>query len=185
MLDIGLGEVIVIAILALLVFGPDRLPKVASDAARTLRQVRQMATAARKDLSDAAGLQDDDELVQAVREIRELDPRRALRGLGDDPAPSTGAGRSAAGPSSTGRAAGGPATRSTAAGAGAPSAAGSGDGGGGAAGGAAAAGGPAAARPAAGTDAPAGTGSGPEQADPGQPAAGPVLDASPVDPDWT
>lgn len=73
MLDVGLGEVVLMAVLALLVFGPDRLPKVAADAARTLRQVRAMATSARKDLADAAGLDRDDELSTAVRD---LDPRR-------------------------------------------------------------------------------------------------------------
>lgn len=73
--DIGLGELIVIAILALLVFGPDRLPKVAADAARTLRHVRQLAAAARRDLVDAAGLEDDPEVVAA---LRDLDPRRVM-----------------------------------------------------------------------------------------------------------
>ena len=78
MLDIGLGEVLVIAVIALLIFGPDRLPKVAADAARTLRQVRAMAAAARKDLSDAAGLSGDEELAQTFRDLRDLDPRRVL-----------------------------------------------------------------------------------------------------------
>ena len=41
--DIGLGEVVVMAILALLIFGPERLPKVAADAGRLLRQVRELA----------------------------------------------------------------------------------------------------------------------------------------------
>ena len=164
MLDIGLGEVIVIAILALLVFGPDRLPKVASDAARTLRQVRQMAMAARKDLADAAGLDQDDELGQAVRDIQELDPRRALRGLGDE-AGSPGPPGAAAGRSSAGRAAGGSAPGQVAAGA--------------------AAGGPAPASPGGDAGALAASGGGSQQSGPGQPAAGPVLEASPVDPDWT
>ena len=85
--DIGLGEIIVIVVIALLVFGPDRLPKVAADAARMLRQVRQMAASARKDLVDAAGLEDDAEMAQAVRDLRDLDPRRAMQGvLSDDPA---------------------------------------------------------------------------------------------------
>ena len=78
--DIGLGEVAVIAVLALLVFGPDRLPKVAADAGRLLRQMRELATNARKDLIDAAGLQEDGELRAASAEI---DPRRVLR---DEPA---------------------------------------------------------------------------------------------------
>jgi Tat protein translocase TatB subunit len=84
--DIGLGEIIVIVVIALLVFGPDRLPKVAADAARMLRQLRVMAASARKDLVDAAGLEDDGEMAQTVRDLRDLDPRRAMQGvLTDDP----------------------------------------------------------------------------------------------------
>ncbi len=96
--DIGFGEILVIVVLALLVFGPDRLPKVAADAARTLRQVRQMAATARKDLVDASGLEDDGEMAQTVRDIRDLDPRRAMQGvLTDDPvASSPNGGKSAA-----------------------------------------------------------------------------------------
>lgn len=87
--DIGFGEIVAIVVVALLVFGPDRLPKVAADAARTLRQVRQMAASARKDLVDAAGLEDDGEMAQTVRDFRELDPRRAMQGvLTDDPTSS-------------------------------------------------------------------------------------------------
>ncbi len=89
--DIGFGEIVAIVVVALLVFGPDRLPKVAADAARTLRQVRQMAASARKDLVDAAGLEDDGEMAQAVRDIRDLDPRRAMQGvLTDEPTPPVG-----------------------------------------------------------------------------------------------
>lgn len=78
MLDIGLGEMLLIAVLALLVFGPDRLPKVAADAARLLRQVRQISADARRNLVEAAGTLDEDgELAATVREIRNLDPRRA------------------------------------------------------------------------------------------------------------
>ncbi|HEX6887223.1 MAG TPA: Sec-independent protein translocase protein TatB [Candidatus Nanopelagicales bacterium] len=78
MLDIGWGELLLIAVLALLVFGPEKLPKVAADAARTLRQVRRMATEARRDLADAAGLQEDQELAATMRDLRSLDPRRVL-----------------------------------------------------------------------------------------------------------
>ncbi len=94
--DIGFGEIITIVVIALLVFGPDRLPKVAADAGRMLRQVRQMAANARADLVDAAGLEDDPELSQTVRDLRDLDPRRGLSGiLGGEPAgprPPAGAG---------------------------------------------------------------------------------------------
>jgi sec-independent protein translocase protein TatB len=85
-------------VIALLVFGPDRLPKVAADAARTLRQVREMAASARKDLVDASGLEDDGEMAQTVRDLRDLDPRRAMQGvLIDDPS-TPSASRSASSP---------------------------------------------------------------------------------------
>ena len=87
--DIGLGEILVIVVLALLVFGPDRLPRMAADAARMLRQLRLMAASARRDLVDAAGLEDDAQMAQTVRDLRELDPRRAMQGmLTDDPPPA-------------------------------------------------------------------------------------------------
>ena len=44
MFDIGLPEFAVLAVVALFVFGPDRLPDVARQAGRFVRQIRQMAT---------------------------------------------------------------------------------------------------------------------------------------------
>jgi len=105
--DIGLGEIIVIVVVALLVFGPDRLPKVAADAARMLRQVRVMAASARKDLVDAAGLEDDAEMSQTLRDLRDLDPRRAMQGaLSDDPPPTGPASVERPGPGAQGSKAG-------------------------------------------------------------------------------
>jgi sec-independent protein translocase protein TatB len=53
----GLGwpEVLALVVIALLVFGPEKLPQAASQAGRMLRQVRQMATNARADLQDNLG----------------------------------------------------------------------------------------------------------------------------------
>ena len=173
--DIGFGEILVIVVLALLVFGPDRLPKVAADAARTLRQVREMAAAARKDLVDASGLEDDGEMAQTVRDIRDLDPRRAMQGvLTDDPADSTrnaGSKSAAAGAAGAARRAGGTASGN---GTGKPvPAAGSGaNAGAGGAGGSAGQGGN------------VGTGSAAGSAE-AEPVADPVAEAAPVDPDWT
>jgi sec-independent protein translocase protein TatB len=93
--DVGFGEIIMIVVVALLVFGPDRLPKVAADAARTLRQVRQMAASARKDLVDAAGIEQDEELSQAVRDLRDLDPRRAMDAALSDGSTPTSTSRAA------------------------------------------------------------------------------------------
>lgn len=50
MFDVNLGELGLLAVLALVIFGPERLPQVASQAGRALRQLRQMASSATEDL---------------------------------------------------------------------------------------------------------------------------------------
>lgn len=55
MLDIGFGEILILAAAALFIFGPDKLPKLAADAARTFRTLRQMVAHARRDLTDSLG----------------------------------------------------------------------------------------------------------------------------------
>lgn len=50
MFDINLGELGLLAVLALVIFGPERLPKAAAQAGRALRQLRQMASSATEDL---------------------------------------------------------------------------------------------------------------------------------------
>lgn len=88
MFDIGLWEFVALGVIALVVFGPDRLPKVAADAARLLRQLRAMATGARRELSDALGPE-----LSELSNLTELDPRRFVRknlfDAIDDDAPST------------------------------------------------------------------------------------------------
>jgi sec-independent protein translocase protein TatB len=55
MFDINGWEFIALALLALFIFGPERLPKVIGDAMRMLRQVRSMARNATSDLSRELG----------------------------------------------------------------------------------------------------------------------------------
>lgn len=50
--NLGVGEILVLLVLALFVFGPQRLPHAA---ARTLRQVGRVANKARRDLRDGLG----------------------------------------------------------------------------------------------------------------------------------
>ncbi|MFC5183819.1 sec-independent translocase [Actinomadura harenae] len=54
MFDIGLVKLGVLGVLALLIFG-DRLPEVARQAGRTLREVRAMADAARQGMRESLG----------------------------------------------------------------------------------------------------------------------------------
>ena len=73
MFGIGLPEMAVIALVAVLVFGPDRLPDLARQAGRFLRQVRTIANAARDDLRAELGPEFKD------LELRDLDPRTIVR----------------------------------------------------------------------------------------------------------
>ncbi|EFQ82620.1 twin arginine-targeting protein translocase TatB [Aeromicrobium marinum DSM 15272] len=82
MLGMGWAEIAVITIVALLIFGPDKLPDIARQAGRTLRTVKQMADNAKNDLGREIGqdLQDLD--------LRDLNPREFVRkAMLDDAAP--------------------------------------------------------------------------------------------------
>jgi sec-independent protein translocase protein TatB len=53
--SLGWAEIIMLLVVALLVFGPDKLPSVARDAARLLKQLRGMAQGARTQLKSELG----------------------------------------------------------------------------------------------------------------------------------
>ncbi|MEP6461870.1 MAG: sec-independent translocase [Frankiaceae bacterium] len=53
--NLGWGEIAFLVVLALFIFGPERLPKVAADAGRMLRQVRAMAQNATADIKAEMG----------------------------------------------------------------------------------------------------------------------------------
>lgn len=53
--NLGLGEMAVILVLALFVLGPERLPKVAAEAGRTLRKVRLYVKGMTDDLKSELG----------------------------------------------------------------------------------------------------------------------------------
>jgi sec-independent protein translocase protein TatB len=85
MFDIGIGEILILGVVGLLVFGPERLPRAAADAAKWLKQIRAMASGARQDLADSAGL-DLTDTVDTVKSLQEFHPRRlAASILRDEP----------------------------------------------------------------------------------------------------
>ncbi len=55
MFDVGLPEFLVLALVAIFVFGPDKLPDVARQAAKMLKSARGMLTNAKTQLSDELG----------------------------------------------------------------------------------------------------------------------------------
>ena len=66
--NLGWAEIAVLAVVAMLVFGPERLPKVAADAGRLVKELRRMARGVSSDLKNEMGLD--------IDELRRLDPRR-------------------------------------------------------------------------------------------------------------
>lgn len=73
MFGMGWPEIFVIGIVAMLVFGPDKLPDLARQAGRFVRTVKQMADNAKLDLGREMG-QDFSGL-----NFRDLDPREVVR----------------------------------------------------------------------------------------------------------
>lgn len=55
MFDLSITKILVLAVLALVIFGPDQLPKMASQAGKMIRDLRRMAEQAKADLSDGLG----------------------------------------------------------------------------------------------------------------------------------
>jgi sec-independent protein translocase protein TatB len=53
--DLSLTKILVLAVIALIVFGPNELPKVASQAGRMLRDLRKIAEGAKADLREGLG----------------------------------------------------------------------------------------------------------------------------------
>jgi sec-independent protein translocase protein TatB len=70
---IGLPELAVIMVVAVLVFGPDRLPEFARQAGRLVRQLRQFTQSARDDIRAELGPE------FADFDLTDLDPRKAVR----------------------------------------------------------------------------------------------------------
>lgn len=81
--SIGWGEIMVLLIVALFIFGPDRLPSIARDAAGAMQKVRGFVTGARAQIREELG----DEFADI--DLRSLNPREFVRRqlLEDDPPP--------------------------------------------------------------------------------------------------
>ena len=93
MFDIGMGEFLVIAVIAVLVLGPDRLPKAIAEASRWLRALRDQAANARREIVDAADLDPTitDDLRKTMSDLSDLHPRRLASSILSDVNPMAAA----------------------------------------------------------------------------------------------
>ena len=73
MFDLSLWKLLVLAVVALIIFGPDQLPKIAGQAGRALRDLRRIAENAKADLQEGLGPEFRD------FDINDLNPRHFVR----------------------------------------------------------------------------------------------------------
>ena len=90
MFDIGMGEFLVIALVAVLILGPERLPKAVAEGAKWLRVLRDQAANARREITAAADLDPGitEELRRTVSDLGDLHPKRLAASLLSDPGPA-------------------------------------------------------------------------------------------------
>lgn len=73
MFDLSITKLLVLAVIAVVVFGPDQLPRVAAQAGRALRELRRIADGARHDLREGLGPEFSD------FDFNDLNPRNLVR----------------------------------------------------------------------------------------------------------
>ena len=73
MFDLSFEKILVLAVIALLVFGPVELPKMAAKAGQALRELRRIAEGAKSDLREGLGPE------FANFEIEDLNPRHFVQ----------------------------------------------------------------------------------------------------------
>jgi sec-independent protein translocase protein TatB len=71
--DIGALELVTLVVLAVLVFGPDKLPKVIQDVSRTIRKIREFSDSAKQDIRQELGPEFKD------FEFEDLNPKTFIR----------------------------------------------------------------------------------------------------------
>jgi sec-independent protein translocase protein TatB len=82
--NLGWSELVLLGVIGLIIFGPERLPRAASDAVRMLRQLRTMARGAAADLKAELGPE------MADLDLASLHPRRIVGSIlnDDEPVPA-------------------------------------------------------------------------------------------------
>jgi sec-independent protein translocase protein TatB len=71
--DLSIPKLLILAVIALVIFGPNELPKIAAQAGRALRDLRTIAEGAKNDLREGLGPE------FADFEIEDLNPKRFVQ----------------------------------------------------------------------------------------------------------
>jgi sec-independent protein translocase protein TatB len=71
--DLSITKLLVLGLVALVIFGPDQLPRIAAQAGRALRDLRQIAENAKADLAEGLGPEFRD------FDLNDLNPRHFVR----------------------------------------------------------------------------------------------------------
>jgi len=71
--DLSISKLLILAVIALIIFGPNELPKIAGQAGRALRDLRKIAEGAKNDLREGLGPE------FADFEIEDLNPKRFVQ----------------------------------------------------------------------------------------------------------
>ncbi len=76
--NIGGGEILVVLLIAMVVLGPERLPKAARDIGRAIAEFRRITTGVQSDLKDAMGAEEFRESMESLRSV--VDLRSSIKG---------------------------------------------------------------------------------------------------------
>jgi sec-independent protein translocase protein TatB len=96
--DLSISKLLILAVIGLVIFGPNELPRLARQAGRALRELRQIAEGAKADLREGLGPEFQD------FDFDDLNPRRFVqKHILDDPAPESATKAAAAAPGTTGQ----------------------------------------------------------------------------------
>lgn len=87
MFDVGFSEMLLVGLIALLVFGPERLPKVAREAALWLRKARSMANSVKLEIDRELQLQEMKDTLD--KQKRDLEQMLLAERLAHTPPPTT------------------------------------------------------------------------------------------------
>ncbi len=72
MFDIGFWELIALAVITLLIVGPEQLPRVARDTGRLVAKIRHFVQYTRRELEKEFNLDDNGDLRKSIDKVEEL-----------------------------------------------------------------------------------------------------------------